>query len=91
MLFWYRFIEKTQKDSVQLILIYSPMWSQDSDEDMAPITNLADQYGIPIINHYTDTSYNSHRELFSEPWHLNGKGAKIYTQNIISEIKNIIK
>ena len=91
MKYWKKFFEETKKDGVKVVLLFSPMWGQTDNSIYEPLMTIADDFGIPIIDHYADEYYNNHRELFSEPYHLNGLGAEYYSKIVSAELRPFLK
>jgi len=59
-----------------------------SKEDVFKIPReLAAKYDIPFIDHYRDTTFVGHEELFYDFGHLNRKGAELYSEIISKELK----
>ena len=86
--FWKEFINDLQ--GTKLILVASPEWYGDiSKEELTPIINLCKQYGIPFIDYSHNPSYVHNNDLFVDGSHLNAKGADIFTNAIVTEIKKL--
>lgn len=85
-----RFIQDCKKNNIQLILTFSPMFIC-SDKDVTHIPReLANKHHLCFIDHYRDTNYVGHAELFYDFGHLNRKGAECYSHMIAQELKDII-
>lgn len=85
-----RFIQDCKKNNIQLILTFSPMFIC-SDKDVTQIPReLANKHHLTFIDHYRDTNYVGHAQLFYDFGHLNRKGAECYSHMIAQELKNII-
>ena len=82
-----KFIKET-KDKCQLFFCISPVYKSTSNKDFDSIKILCKKYNIPLLNHYCDTLFTNHRELFSNVNHLNRNGADLYSEIIVNEIKN---
>ncbi len=74
-----------------LVFAVSPMYENTDNEVLAPIKVLCEEYEVPLLNHYTDTSFNYTREYFSDRSHLNRRGATEYSRVIASEIKQMLE
>ena len=82
-----RFIKDCKQKNIQLSLIVSPMYLC-SEKDVYKIPReLAEKYQIPFIDHYRDSAFVGHPELFYDFGHLNRKGAEIYSKKICEELK----
>lgn len=85
-----RFIQDCQQHHVRLIMIVSPMYVCSKLDAFKFPRELAAKYHIPYIDHYRDTDYVGHAELFYDFGHLNRKGAELYSAKIAQELKAII-
>ena len=55
------------------------------------VAEISKKYGIPVINHYNDSDIINRKDLFVDSFHMNYKGAEMYSKKIVGEInsKNI--
>ena len=82
-----RFIKDCKQKGIQLSLIVSPMYIC-SEKDVYKIPReLAAKHQIPFIDHYRDSAFVGHPELFYDFGHLNRKGAEMYSKMICEELK----
>lgn len=72
---------------IPLVLTISPKYGATSDSVFTPLTRMAASRGVPVINHFCDTVYNTRAELYMDPIHLNSRGSGLYSSQIASEIK----
>lgn len=85
-----RFIQDCKKNNIQLILTFSPMFIC-SDKDVLQFPQeLANKHHLTFIDHYRDSNFVGHAELFYDFGHLNRKGAEYYSRMIAQELKNAI-
>lgn len=84
------FIRECQKSGIRLYLVSSPKFIKFKYEDptLGVLKAVADEFNIPFYNFTNDSLYLNHRELYFNKDHLNGKGAEIFTNRIISRIKD---
>ena len=75
----------------KLIFTVSPKYKATSDPGYYPLQMLCEKYGVSFIDHYCDTGLNSDHSLFADTNHLNMKGAVIFSSQLASEIKEIVK
>ena len=80
-----RFIMDCQKKNIQLSMIVSPMYICSKEDVFKIPRELAAKHHIPFINHYRDSAFVGHPELFYDFGHLNRKGAEIYSKIIAQE------
>ena len=82
-----RFINECQSRNIQLFIIVSPMYICSKEDVFKVPRELANKHHIPFIDHYRDSIFVGHSELFYDFGHLNWKGAEIYSEMIAKEIK----
>lgn len=80
---------KENKDSINIIFSISPEYGRTTDDMFDPLKKLCDQYNIPLLNHYCDTTFTMHSDYFGNVNHLNRDGAVLYTRKISEEIKGL--
>lgn len=86
-----QFIQTCQAHDIQLSIIVSPMYICSKKDVYQVPRELAAKYNIPFIDHYRDTTFTGHPELFYDFGHLNRQGATIYSNMVCEELKNHIK
>ena len=86
-----RFINDCKQKNIQLSLIVSPMYICSKEDVYKVPRELAAKYNIPFIDHYKDTTFTGHPELFYDLGHLNRQGALIYSKMVCEELKMHIK
>ena len=82
-----RFIRECQSRNIQLSFIVSPMYVCSKEDVYKIPREMADKHHVPFIDHYRDSFFVGHPELFYDLGHLNRKGAEIYSKIIAKEIK----
>ena len=82
-----RFIKDCKQKNIQLSMIVSPMYVCSKEDVYKIPRELANRHHIPFIDHYRDTTFAGHAELFYDLGHLNRKGAEIYSTMISKELK----
>lgn len=75
----------------RLIFTASPQLSYCSDSVFAPLKKFCASRNIVFINHFCDTAFTRHHELFHNANHLEKRGAERYTRLVASEIDNILR
>ncbi len=88
------YIERLINDctgTTTLVFTISPLYTNTSDGVLAPIQSLCAKYGVPLINHYTDSAFNNHQEYFNDASHLNVHGATEYSKVVAAEIKTLLQ
>ena len=82
-----RFINDCHQKNIQLTMIVSPMYICSKEDVFKFPRELAAKYHIPFFDHYRDTTFVGHAELFYDFGHLNRKGAEIYSEKVCKELK----
>lgn len=86
-----RFIQTCQAHNIQLSIIVSPMYICSKKDVYQIPRELAAKYDVPFIDHYRDSTFTGHPELFYDFGHLNRQGAEIYSKMVCEELKIFIK
>ncbi len=73
-----------------LIFTVSPKYKNIDESELVKIKIYCDKYGIPLLNHSTDTTFIYRKDYFCDGVHLNRRGATAYTNVVAGEIKRII-
>ncbi len=77
------------KGKTQLVFAISPWYKNTKENVLKPIQTLCDKHNIPLINHYTDTTFNNNKNFFNDSAHLNHYGATKYSKVLVIEIKRL--
>jgi hypothetical protein len=85
-----RFINDCQQHHIQLIMVESPMYICSKQDVFIFPCNLAAKHHIKFIDHYRDTDFVGHAELFYDFGHLNRQGAELYSNKLAKELKALI-
>jgi len=86
-----KLINECKAHGTKLIFCTSPVYKETSEAYLAEAKRLSQKYQIPLLNHYCDTAYTLHRDLFADRIHLNEKGAQKYSKMIAGEIAAALK
>lgn len=89
----WRYIEKIVKlcgRRTRLVFTASPQLSYGNDSVYAPLKEMCRRQGVPFLNHFCDTTFTNHHELFHNANHLERRGAEIYSKVIAREIKQAL-
>jgi hypothetical protein len=86
-------IKISSEKRIKLIIVVSPTYKKYTD-NFSPtidiIKKMTDASKVPFWNYLYDTTYLNNRIYFKDIRHLNDRGAKIFTQNIIHRLKNSV-
>lgn len=81
-----RFVADCQSHNIRLVMAASPMYvCADADVFGYP-RSLAARHSIPFFDHYRDSAFVGHQELFYDFGHLNRQGAMLYSQIVAREL-----
>lgn len=86
-----RFVELCRKKGILLVFAYSPRYGGIRPECDDIIKRFAEQYHIPLIDHYADSDICTQKKYFADAIHMNHLGATEYTKKLTCELRNIIK
>lgn len=77
---------------IPLLFLISPWYEYGDDMgEYEPALELSNKYNIPIYSFINHTSYSSKESYYQDDCHLNNEGAKAYTNDVVSIIKDHIK
>lgn len=77
-----------KRRGINLMMAISPQYKRTNDEVFRPISDLCAKYGLPLLNHYCDSSIVFNRDYFYDSMHMNRKGATTYTNSVVKDIKS---
>lgn len=83
-----RFIQDCKKNDIQLILTFSPMYVCSNEDILRFPRDLAMEYHLPFFDHYRDSEFVGHSNLFYDFGHLNRKGAIKFSGILAKEIND---
>lgn len=88
--YWEKFIAECHKNGTELIFALSPFYGGNNSVRLkyAAIFDFSKKYGIPVINHYNDSDIINQKDLFMDSFHMNYKGAEMYSKKIVGEINS---
>ena len=85
-----KFMELAKTKEIPLIVVASPKYGVMSSKELQPVKDICKKLQIPFIDYYADPLFMSHKEWFKEPMHLNYKGARLFSEEIVKTIKDNI-
>ena len=85
-----RFIHTCQQQHIQLVMAASPMYICSKEDVYRIPRELATQNDVPFLDHYKDSAFVGHAELFFDYGHLNRQGAKRYSAMIGKELHGVL-
>lgn len=88
-LFFLEKMIKDYKDKTNLVFVVSPRYNFRTSHTVAPLRRLCHQYGVTLLNHYSDPKFVFQRNYYSDGNHMNAYGASQWTPFIAHEIKTV--
>lgn len=86
-----RFIQDCKSKDIKLFITVSPMYICSQEDIYRFPKELAQANGIPIIDHFRDSAYVGHAELFYDFGHLNRQGAEKFSKQLCNELKERLR
>lgn len=81
-----KYIEKlivdTQQKGIKLVFMISPFYKASSSDSYDSVKELIKKYDVPFYDFYADEEMSRDKNLFSDPSHLNDKGARAFTEKV---------
>ncbi|MBR1484672.1 MAG: hypothetical protein IJ612_03145 [Prevotella sp.] len=81
-----RFADLCRQHHIRLVLAVSPMYVCADDDTFAFIRDFGRRRGLTVLDHFRDTAFVGHRDLFFDRGHLNRKGALRFSQVLAKEM-----
>ena len=85
-----KIIMLAQSKKVPIMIIFSPKFGVKSSESLNPIKDICKIHEVPCMDYYCDDYFMEHSELFREPMHLNSDGARLFSSQISTVIREYI-
>lgn len=88
-----QYLRDCQKEGIPVILVYSPEYIEGQDfvknrnEIISTFSMFAAKYNIPFLD-YSNDSISYKKDYFYNASHLNKLGATVFTNKLISDIRN---
>jgi len=89
-MYFQKFVDRCKEKEIPLIIAYSPIYRSESDIAYTEVTKFCTENDVPLINYYANPSFVNSREWFADTLHMNAKGGKRYTTEIITFIRNVL-
>lgn len=82
-------IQYCKSNNIQLYMVNSPLYRYFINKPNYDIVaqEIADKENVLFLDYSMDTTFINNNQYFSDPIHLNVKGARVFTNKLISEIK----
>ena len=85
LLYLQKFIDDCEANNIQLVMCYSPYYGQAVPKSIRMIEEMAAMNDVPFLNYGDDGRFQK-PEYFQDASHLNDKGAKEFSREIVSFI-----
>jgi len=82
------FIQQCKSADIHLYICISPIFKKFTSKDVSAniVQKIATEYEVPFYNFSNDTMFWNHPEYFADIIHLNGIGAKVYSDQVVDKI-----
>lgn len=84
------FVAELSKSDTRLIVMASPKYASCSSEELDPVKDICDKYGVFFGDYYCVSEFQK-KELFKEKMHLNETGAKEFSSHVAGCLKSIMR
>ncbi len=85
-----KLIDLCQSHNVPLAFVGSPKYGVKNSLDIQPVKEIAEKHGVLFLDYYAAPLFQTHKEWFSEPTHLNAEGARRFSKIIANDINNLL-
>ena len=85
-----KIIKLCQNKNIPLVFMISPLYNNINMNEYAPAMYLCEKYGIKVFDNHKMEGIASESEYFQDESHMNYKGAKLYNEQVVKQIKTII-
>ena len=67
---------------IPIVVVASPKYGQTNSIDMDTVKDICAEKGVTFLDYYADAEFQSHKEWFKEPMHLNNDGARFFSEKL---------
>lgn len=82
-----KYLRSLRENHIPVVCVLSPRYRSESSWRFQPLFDLCTQYDVPVLDYYTDTTFSTHRELFKDATHMNDRGARLFTSQLVNDLK----
>lgn len=82
------FIKECKEKDISLFFALSPKFNNRTELDF--LKKMCKEWNVPLLNHFTDMSFNMRKDLFCDQTHLNETGSIYYSKTIAYEILSFL-
>ena len=84
-----KFLDKVK--GIDVVFVVSPVWYGQDSASLDIVRKTCKERGIKLIDYSNDPKYVHNNEYFRDGFHMNAKGADVFTQDLIRELKGLRK
>ena len=81
-----RLVTEAQSKGIKVVLVSSPYWKGFDDIEMSQVRAFAEENGVLFID-YADSELRENPDLYADSMHLNDKGAKKFSSDLVGKLK----
>ena len=89
-----KYIEKlivdTRQKGIKLVFMISPFYKASSSDSYDSVKELIKKYDVSFYDFYADEEMSRDKSFFSDPSHLNDKGARVFTEEVAVILKGLL-
>lgn len=83
------FVSSTIENDISLVCVLSPCYGLDSSDAYDTIKKVCKLNNIPFLDYYSSTTLSQQKEFFEDQTHMNDKGARVFTNEIVKALDSI--
>lgn len=84
-----KYLCSLKENGIPVVCVLSPRYRSESSSRYQPLFDLCAQFDVPVLDFYTDTTFSTHRDYFKDATHMNDRGARLFTQKFVTELKKL--
>ena len=79
-----KMISLVKKNNIPIVVLASPMYGARTSSSLSPVFDICKKKNIRVYDYYIDSRFQ-HMELFHDAGHMNEKGAREFSRQIICD------
>lgn len=83
------FVSSTIENDIPLVCVLSPHYQVVSSSAYDTIKRICELHDIPFLDYYAFAELSQNKEFFEDPSHMNDRGARVFTNEIIKVLDTI--
>ena len=85
-----RMISLAQSHDIPIAFVASPKYGERDSSELFPVRQLCERNQVPFWDFYAHPLFSGHKEWFQESVHLNGTGARVFSEMLVNNIHSIL-